>query len=381
MVIQFLLLAWADLRIVLGLDRPAPPPRPGALRMTNIEIGLISVGAMLVLIYAGMHVGVALSLLSFVGVWAMRDNLTIASNMMALAANDAISDYIFGVVPLFVLMGLFVSVADIGKDTFDVANQLCRRIAGGLGIATVAANAVFAAITGISIASAAVFTKVAVPEMLRHGYRAPFAVGVVAGSSVLGMLIPPSLLLILYGVLERAVGRRAVHRRHRAGHAARLRLCRRHLHPGQRPARADRPRRQAGRRARPAHPGRDGEPSRAGRAAGGARPGRHLWRAVHADRGRRHRRARRADPGARQAAPQLAGPVAGAGRDRPDHRGHLLPHHLGQPLFAHARHVGPDRRHGAFHRRLRPRLLWPVGALCRDRRSRSARSSIRARSC
>jgi tripartite ATP-independent transporter DctM subunit len=175
--------------------------------MTNIDIGLISVGAMLVLIYAGMHVGIALSLLSFVGVWIMRDNVTVASNMMALAANDAISDYIFGVVPLFVLMGLFVSVADIGKDTFDVANQLCRRIAGGLGIATVAANAVFAAITGISIASAAVFTKVAVPEMLRHGYSAPFAVGVVAGSSVLGMLIPPSLLLILYGVLsEQSVG-------------------------------------------------------------------------------------------------------------------------------------------------------------------------------
>ena len=85
----------------------------------------------------------------------------------------------------------------------------CRviRTARRLGIATVAANAVFAAITGISIASAAVFTKVAVPEMIRHGYTPRFAVGVVAGSSVLGMLIPPSLLFILYGVLtEQSVG-------------------------------------------------------------------------------------------------------------------------------------------------------------------------------
>ena len=72
---------------------------------------------------------------------------------------------------------------------------------GGLGVATVASNAVFAAITGISIASAAVFTRVAVPEMLRFGYQPRFAVGVVAGSSVLGMLIPPSLLMILYGFL------------------------------------------------------------------------------------------------------------------------------------------------------------------------------------
>jgi tripartite ATP-independent transporter DctM subunit len=170
-------------------------------------IGLASVGLMLLLIYAGMYVAVALTLLSFVGVWIIRRDMGIASNLLALAVNDAISDYIFGVIPLFVLMGLLVSVADIGKDTFDVANQLLRRIRGGLGIATVAANTVFAAITGISIASAAVFTKVAVPEMLRHGHTPRFSVGVVAGSSVLGMLIPPSLLLILYGVLtEKSVG-------------------------------------------------------------------------------------------------------------------------------------------------------------------------------
>jgi tripartite ATP-independent transporter DctM subunit len=170
-------------------------------------IGLVSVALMIALIYAGMYVGVALTLLSFVGVWIIREDVSVSANLLALAANDAISDYIFGVIPLFVLMGLLVSVADIGKDTFEVANQIFRRVRGGLGIATVAANAVFAAITGISIASAAVFTKVAVPEMLRHGYTPRFSVGVVAGSSVLGMLIPPSLLLILYGVLtEKSVG-------------------------------------------------------------------------------------------------------------------------------------------------------------------------------
>ena len=78
---------------------------------------------------------------------------------------------------------------------------------GGLGVATVVANAAFAAVTGISIASAAVFTKIAVPEMLHLGYRPQFAVGVVAGSSVLGMLIPPSLLLIIFGLLaEQSIG-------------------------------------------------------------------------------------------------------------------------------------------------------------------------------
>ena len=175
--------------------------------MSGVAIAFLSIAVMLVLIYSGMHVAIALILLSFGGVWILKGNFDIASNMLVLAFKDSISDYLFGVVPLFVLMGLLVAVAGIGRDTFEVAAQVFRRVLGGLGIATVAANAVFAAITGISIASAAVFTKVAVPEMIRHGYTPRFAVGVVAGSSVLGMLIPPSLLFILYGVLtEQSVG-------------------------------------------------------------------------------------------------------------------------------------------------------------------------------
>ncbi|MCW5751315.1 MAG: TRAP transporter large permease subunit [Alphaproteobacteria bacterium] len=175
--------------------------------MSAIEIGSWSLLLMLLLIYAGMHVAVALTLLSFAGVWLIRGDAGIASSLLAQAASDAIASHIFGVVPLFVLMGFLVAAADIGRDCFEVANQAFRRLRGGLGVATVAANAIFAAITGISIASAAVFTRVAVPEMLRFGYRPRFAVGVVAGSSVLGMLIPPSLLMILYGFLsEQSVG-------------------------------------------------------------------------------------------------------------------------------------------------------------------------------
>jgi tripartite ATP-independent transporter DctM subunit len=175
--------------------------------MSDIQIGLLSIFGILFLIYAGMHVAVALTLLSFLGVGLIKGNWTIASKLLALAASDSISGYIFGVVPLFVLMGMLISISGIGKDTFDVANRLFKGLRGGLGISTVAANAIFAAVTGISIASAAVFTKVAVPEMIRLGHRPRFAVGVVTGSSVLGMLIPPSLLLILFGVLtETSIG-------------------------------------------------------------------------------------------------------------------------------------------------------------------------------
>ena len=163
--------------------------------MSALEIGFLTLGIMLLLIVLGLHVAVALMLTSFIGVWLLRGDPALAGNLLALAASDSISEYVFGVIPLFVLMGLLVSESGIGKDTFDVAEQVFRRLAGGLGVATVGANAIFAAITGVSIASLAVFTKVAVPEMLRFGYKPRFAVGVVAGSSVLGMLIPPSLLL------------------------------------------------------------------------------------------------------------------------------------------------------------------------------------------
>ena len=154
-----------------------------------------------------IRTSIALMLISFVGMWAIRGSPELAARMLGLAANDAIASYFFGVVPLFVLMGFIVSEAGLGRDAFDVANAMFRRIRGGLGVGTVGANAIFAAITGISIASAAVFTKIAVPQMIRHGYTSRFATGVVAGSSVLGMLIPPSLLLILYGILtEQSIG-------------------------------------------------------------------------------------------------------------------------------------------------------------------------------
>lgn len=176
--------------------------------MSPAEIGLISIGAIVVLIYAGLHVAVALGLASMVGVWLIRGHFEVASNLLAIAAADTIATYDFGVIPLFVLMGVLVSAADLGRDIYVAANQLFARIRGGLGIATVAANAVFAAVTGVSIASATVFTKIAVPEMLRLGYKPRFAVGVVAGSSVLGMLIPPSILLIVYGIVaEQSVGK------------------------------------------------------------------------------------------------------------------------------------------------------------------------------
>jgi C4-dicarboxylate transporter DctM subunit len=175
--------------------------------MSGVEIGVAAIGALITFIVLGMPIGIAMIVVSFVAVAFIR-NETVALRMIGSVANDSLEEYLYAVVPLFVLMGLLVTVSGVGKDTFDVFERLLRRVKAGLGIATVFANAVFASITGISIASASVFARVAVPEMTRHGYTRRFATGVVAGSSVLGMLIPPSLLMIVYAVLaEESVGR------------------------------------------------------------------------------------------------------------------------------------------------------------------------------
>ncbi|MCQ0989289.1 TRAP transporter large permease [Jiella marina] len=169
--------------------------------MTSLEIGFLLIGLLVGLVLFGMHIAYALLGVAFLGIWMIRGSLDLSFRMLELTAYSGISDYLFATIPLFVLMGLLVSVSNVGRDTFEVAEALLKRMLCGLGVATVAANTVFAAVTGVSIASAAVFTRVAVPEMTRHGYKASFSSGTVAGSSVLGMLIPPSLLLIIYGVL------------------------------------------------------------------------------------------------------------------------------------------------------------------------------------
>lgn len=175
--------------------------------MDPLTIGMLSVGAIVILVYLGLYIPVALGLVSFVSIWMMSGKSILAFNFLKVAVGDGVTEYNFATIPLFTLMGLLVSKARLGRDIYDVMNSVFRKVLAGVGMATVGANAVFAAITGSSIASASVFTKIAVPEMLRYNYNKRFAVGVVAGSSVLGMIIPPSAMLIIYSfVAEQSVG-------------------------------------------------------------------------------------------------------------------------------------------------------------------------------
>ena len=138
----------------------------------------------------------------------MTGRFNVAVSILSTTSFEAIRDYAFTVIPLFVLMGCFMSQSGVAKDLFDSMNYGLKKLPGGLGIATVISNAVFAAVTGVSVASAAVFSRICLPEMNRHHYRPGFALGAVGGSSVLGMLIPPSLLMIVYGMVsETSIGK------------------------------------------------------------------------------------------------------------------------------------------------------------------------------
>jgi len=175
--------------------------------VSPVEIGALSVVAIVFLVYMGLYIPIALGIVSFVSIWLMRDNFDLAMNLLKIAVGDSVMEYTFATVPLFTFMGLIVSKAGLGADIYEVMNSGFRKVKGGIGMATVGANAVFAAVTGSSIASASVFSKVSVPQMLSYDYNPRFAVGVVAGSSVLGMIIPPSAMLIIYSfVAEQSVG-------------------------------------------------------------------------------------------------------------------------------------------------------------------------------
>lgn len=175
--------------------------------MTPLEIGLIGFAALTLLIYSGMHISTSLLVVSFVGTALIRDNWELAGKLLAQTATDAVTEYEFGTAPLFVLMGFMVMAAGVGRDCYVMAERLFGRMAGGIGQATVVGNAVFSAVTGVSIAAVVMFTRIAVPEMLKRGYPPRLAVGVVAGSAMLGMLIPPSVLMIIYAVItETSIG-------------------------------------------------------------------------------------------------------------------------------------------------------------------------------
>src|SRR5512134_2856314 len=163
---------------------------------------------MLIMVAMGVHIAVALGVASALGVYLVTGSFAVVERMLASTAHEALRDYVFAVIPLFMLMGEFIARSGAVTDVYRGINRGLRRIPGRLALATVLGNALFSLVTGVSIASAAAFSRISYPEMKRHGYRRTFALGSIAGSSCLGMLIPPSVLMIVWCVLtELSIGK------------------------------------------------------------------------------------------------------------------------------------------------------------------------------
>jgi C4-dicarboxylate transporter, DctM subunit len=177
----------------------------------EVNIAILLIVCLIVLVAIGVHIAVALGMTSALGIFLVTGADIYAfrtvQTMLAATAYEAIRDYVFAVIPLFLLMGEFISKSGTVTDVYRGLNRLLRKIPGRLAIATVLGNALFSFVTGVSIASAATFSRIAYPEMRRFGYHPGFALGSVAGSSCLGMLIPPSVLMIVWGILtEQSIG-------------------------------------------------------------------------------------------------------------------------------------------------------------------------------
>ena len=179
--------------------------------MFAADIAILLVVVLIVLVAIGVHIAVALGMTSALGIFMVTGADEYAfqtvQRMLAATAYEAIRELVFAVIPLFLLMGEFISKSGTVTDVYRGVNRMLRRLPGRLAIATVLGNAMFSFVTGVSIASAATFSRIAYPEMKRFGYHQGFALGSVAGSSCLGMLIPPSVLMIVWGILtEQSIG-------------------------------------------------------------------------------------------------------------------------------------------------------------------------------
>ncbi|MCM2284659.1 MAG: TRAP transporter large permease [Desulfobacula sp.] len=175
--------------------------------MSTEMIGVVGILLLFVFLAFRMYIGVAMALIGFVGV-SLIVNLDAGLNLLGMSPWAEGSSYSMSVIPLFVLMGQFAFVSGISQDIYKAVHNWMGHLRGGLAMATIVACSGFAAICGSSLATGATMAKVAVPEMRKYGYDLRLATGCVAAGGTLGILIPPSIGFIIYGLLtEESIGK------------------------------------------------------------------------------------------------------------------------------------------------------------------------------
>lgn len=175
--------------------------------MNEVAAGIIGLTLVLALFFTGIELGFAMALVGFVG-FSYVVSTKAALNLLAKDIFDVFSSYGFTVIPLFIFMGQIAFNAGIAKRLYDTAYKFIGHIPGGLAMATVGGATAFKAICGSSPATAATFASVAVPEMDRYGYNKKLSTGIVATVGTLGILMPPSVTLIVFGIItEQSIGK------------------------------------------------------------------------------------------------------------------------------------------------------------------------------
>src|SRR5690348_14999754 len=175
--------------------------------MSTNAVAILGFVSLFTLMLLRVPVGMAMGLVGVCG-FGYLVNGTAALKLVGQTSMRTVTDYTFGVIPMFLLMGTFVSNSGMSRELFRAANGFLGHLRGGLGIATVAACGGFAAISGSSVATAATFSAVAYPEMRRFGYPQSFSTGVIAAGGTLGAMLPPSTVLAVYGIItEQDIGK------------------------------------------------------------------------------------------------------------------------------------------------------------------------------
>lgn len=167
--------------------------------MSSLTIGMIGLGCLLLLIALRVHIGIALGLVSIGGLAVMRSPQA-AGSALASQPFEFVAHWSLSAIPMFLLMGAIAYHSGMTADLYSAARRWLSRLPGGLAVATCFASAGFAAASGSSMATAAAMGRLAIPEMLKAKYEPGLAAGVVAASGTLGSLIPPSILMVLYGI-------------------------------------------------------------------------------------------------------------------------------------------------------------------------------------
>lgn len=168
--------------------------------MTPIDLAICSLFFLVTMILLRVPVAVALGLVGYVG-YAILEGWTRAGLILGAAPIELAQAYTFSVVPLFTFMGAVAAVSGLSSDLFRAANSLMRGTRGSLAVAAIFASGLFGAICGSSVATALTMSRVSIPEMLREGYGGALAAGSVAAGGTLGILIPPSLILMIYAII------------------------------------------------------------------------------------------------------------------------------------------------------------------------------------